>query len=545
MLNATKYHKDIAKIEALKSNINDDVDSSLRDIFKKILNQIQLNKDKTIQKEKDNAHLELSKCVSEEGAKDNKCLLDEIYKLNNENDKILTLIKSGYLSNILTKINETYNSDSLILPQKISISSWQKDNIIKWSNFIKENHSIIDKNLPEVISVLNRANFLHTGCNLRNIQIISVLSIIESQKNGRLIQVNTGEGKSTIISIVASIFALKGELVDVITSSPILAQRDCAEKLNFYGILDLKCGENTQNTISDGPKKCYSANIIYGDVSSYQFDLLKDEYKNYNTRNNRPFGVCIVDEVDSMLIDEGSKIAKLSSNISGNEYLEPIFLAVWNQLKNIRNKYTYLPSTNDLVWIDGEFDKCENEMILLGDTSDKDVYKADNPEEFTIGLLENYVLSLIKQDSINVPFHLRNFVLEQSRYWAKSSVSAVFMEENKNYIVSEEMEVVPVAYDSTGITQEKTQWGDGLRQFLQIKHGLKIKPENITTCFISNMSYFHRYGNKIYGMTGTLGSANSQNLLKSTYQIDVAFIPTYKFKKFTETESIVAEDKER
>jgi len=104
--------------------------------------------------------------------------------------------------------------------------------------------------------------------------------------------------------------------------------------------------------------------------------------------------------------------------------------------------------------------------------------------------------------------------------------------------------ISPVAYNSTGITQKKTLWCNGLHQFLQIRHGVKIKPETLTSCFISNMAYFHRYQNKIYGMTGTLGSNNAQSLLQSTYNLDLAFIPTYKTRNFVELNPIIKDGKD-
>ena len=131
-------------------------------------------------------------------------------------------------------------------------------------------------NLPEVIAILNKTNYLHTGYELRDIQITSVLMLLNSGDHGRLAQINTGEGKSTIISVLASVFALKGEKVDIITSSPVLARRDAEEKYGFYKILGLKCSENTDMTIREAAKTCYKSNIVYGYVASYQFDLLKD-----------------------------------------------------------------------------------------------------------------------------------------------------------------------------------------------------------------------------------------------------------------------------
>jgi hypothetical protein len=474
-------------------------------------------------------------------------LLKEIASLNQDNPEILQLVDSNYLSTTITKITEVYQKDSTILSQGKPINHWQPENILSWSESLRKT-STGGEHLPEIMAVINRANYLHAGYEVRPIQIMSVLTLLNSGINGRLVQIATGEGKSTITAMLAAVHALRGEHVDVITSSPILARRDNEEKGKFYKILGLSSADNTDVGIDKVAKPCYKANIVYGDVSNYQFDLLKTEYKKYGTRGDRPFGIAIVDEVDSMLVDEGGKIAKLSSPIFGMEYLEPLLVAAWQQLGLIQSKYTYLSSANQLLWIDGEFSNKNDELLLLKGTSEDDVHIIDDAEKFTSKLLEDYINSLLQQQAVLIPNHLVEFASAQAKFWARSAVSAMNMEENRNYIIVNESDgsktIAPVAYDSTGITQEKTQWGNGLHQFLQIKHGLKIKAEGLTGCFISNMGYFQRYVNKIYGMTGTLGSVSSKELLQNTYKVDLGFIPTYRPKKFLELAGIIKDGRD-
>ena len=108
------------------------------------------------------------------------------------------------------------------------------------------------------------------------------------QKKGRLLQVSTGEGKSTIISIVATIFALQSRKVDIITSSPILAERDAKQKAALYSTFGLSCAENSDKSVYlKGKKTCYSRDIVYGEASQFQFDTLRDTYSGLNTLNGR------------------------------------------------------------------------------------------------------------------------------------------------------------------------------------------------------------------------------------------------------------------
>jgi preprotein translocase subunit SecA len=103
--------------------------------------------------------------------------------------------------------------------------------------------------------------------------------------------------------------------------------------------------------------------------------------------------------------------------------------------------------------------------------------------------------------------------------------------------------IAPVDYQNTGVIHPDTSWDNGLHQFLQIKHGLKITPEQFMTCFISNIAYFSRYGTNLYGLTGTIGEKQAQELLKHIYPIDIVWLPTYKLTRFIEIQPLLVETK--
>lgn len=157
----------------------------------------------------------------------------------------------------------------------------------------------------------------------------------------------TGEGKSTIVCVLAIFKALevKGDFsaVDIITSSPVLAERDAKHKESMFKMFGLTCNHNADAATPYiyGPKECYRANIVYGEVSQFQFDRLRDEYSCLGTladRNKRRI-VAIVDEVDSMLIDDSSKIARLSSAAAGMDHFQPVYFYLWHQLISIKEKF--------------------------------------------------------------------------------------------------------------------------------------------------------------------------------------------------------------
>ena len=174
---------------------------------------------------------------------------------------------------------------------------------------------------------------------LRDVQLFSVLMMLVSD-NRRIAQISTGEGKSLIIAVLIICKVLQGFLVDVVTSSMVLAKRDLKEKSSLFKMFNIRVDNNDDKNYNfNGVKSCYKDDIdvIYGDASNYQFDILNHEFSGLGTRGNRNFEntVVIIDEADSMLIDESSKIAMLSSAMPGMNNLNPIYTCIWQELNLI------------------------------------------------------------------------------------------------------------------------------------------------------------------------------------------------------------------
>lgn len=133
--------------------------------------------------------------------------------------------------------------------------------------------------------------------------------------------------------------------------------------------------------------------------------------------------------------------------------------------------------------------------------------------------------------------------------WIQSAIQGnMYLELNSDYVMKpsdddeDTMTITPVDYRNTGVTQESCVWGEGLHQFLQLKHKLKVTPEYLATNFISNLSFFNRYaeGRNVFGVTGTLGDKNEVELLKHMYQVNTINVPTFKTKRLLELKPIVA-----
>ncbi|CAG8750532.1 4687_t:CDS:2 [Gigaspora margarita] len=484
-------------------------------------------------------------------------LLEEILLLNHDKPRICDLVNKGILKDRVNKVMKAYENDSEIHPQGDKIKHWNKEKIKNWADFVKGTEiSRKPEFLEEMIAVLKRTNILYCKNDPRTAQVLAILLFESANEKGRLLQVSTGEGKSTICAMLASIKVLQGEDVDIITSSPILAMRDAEERESFYEILGISCGSNegedndcySVNLVLDSPngsmyeikKNCYSKNIVYGDVSQFQFDWLSHEHKKMGTKGSRGFGVVIVDEVDNMMIDDSSRTARLTGELAGFEHLNPVFCRVANELNGIRKRIRKIE--NKTIYIDGEFEE-EGDNFILGDGAT--IYKIDNVYEFVSEHLTEFTTNLIKERTVELPKFLRNFSLMSVEDLVRSAIESwKIYQERVDYLTvkgkDENSNIAPVDYESTGIVQEHETYSDGLHQFLQIKHGLKLTPESVPTSFISNLGYFKKYGAKIYGMTGTVGSEAEQDLLSSIYEIDFGFIPTYKEKQFKEIEGIVA-----
>lgn len=479
-------------------------------------------------------------------------LIEVITDLNKTNPELTSFISSGKFTQQFEAVKQCYGDDSALLAQGMPIKQWSEEAIKNLSAHLIANPSIAkDKaNLPEIIAVTMRANRICSQYELRDVQILSLLILLAGNGQGRLAEIGTGEGKSTTTAILASIKALQGEAVDVITSSPLLAKRDAQSWQRYFDMLSLSASHNINPDYQSGFKECYSSNIVYGDVGSFQGDWLKTVYRALDTRGQRPFGVAIVDEVDSMLIDESSKIVKLSSPLPGAEYIAPLFIAAWREATNINKRCVYLEEEQTHVFIPEDFKYEGGRLTLLTDDREalEKIIVIEDIDSFKTEHIESYLQALIGQNGVMIPSHLRNIVLNQVSNWAKSAVMAQSLTLKKHYLIIHdkdgEKRIAPIDYLNTGIVQANTAWQHGLQQFLQVKHSLKITPESHTTSFISNMGYFKAYGTNIYGLTGTLGSEDSRNLLQDIYKIDLALIPRYKAERFEEIDGILTNNRE-
>ena len=223
----------------------------------------------------------------------------------------------------------------------------------------------------------------------------------------------------------------------------------------------------------------YQGNIVYGEVGSFQRDILEHEFngkdlfgKRYEFREK----CLIVDEVDNMCLDKAQNVLYLSHEMECLKWLESIFILIWASVLRI--------DLNNLEI---------NQDNLMNDISD-------------------FINKSIKTNKIETPKYLEKYIEYKVKRWVESAFQARLMNENDHFILDvvknkagkndKEKKKIIVIDKDTGVEQYSTRWSNGLAQFLELKYKRKISVESLKAVFISNKTFFQRYKNNLYGLTG-------------------------------------------
>ena len=301
---------------------------------------------------------------------------------------------------------------------------------------------------------------------------------------GRISEMKTGEGKTLVATLPAYLNALSGNGVHVITVNDYLASRDCEQMGQLYGYLGLTTGVIVHGLNNDQRRAAYGSDITYGTNNEFGFDYLRDNMVIYaEERVQRELNYCIVDEVDSILIDE----ARTPLIISGAGDKSTDFYKVADYfVKGLKEEEDYT--------IDEEA-----KAVML---TDEGVEKAE--KTFNV---ENYA------DADNMG--LQHYVTQALR-------ANYSMRSDKDYMVKEG-EVI-IVDEFTGRLMEGRRYSDGLHQAIEAKEGVKIARESKTLATITFQNYFRMY-KKLSGMTGT--ALTEENEFREIYGLDVIVVPTH------------------
>ena len=425
-----------------------------------------------------------------------------------------------YYLNLLKKHNTNLPSiEKIINDTKYIFYEFQKE-MNKYNNdykyFFSIKKGINNKNVNNIIVSMMLINKYCFGYIPRKIQIISLLLMLNNNmKNGLIEEVKTGEGKSTIIMFLATLKALKGKKVDILTSSPVLAERDSKKNKKFFEFFGLTCDychEDEDKTNESLIYKNYDSDIVYGSILSFAGDYLRTSFIGTKGRGNRKFDVIIIDEIDNICLDNIMNQTQLIDNFKGYKFLDYIYIFIYYKLQQI----CFVENKN----FDISFLRNEKTAIV----------------EKLLSIFDDFYNNNFYTKTIKFPPHLHTFIQNRKKDWCNYAFDALFnYNENRHYLISYDEEykfetIKPIDFSNTGVIQDNSVWS-GLHQFLEIKHGLRLTEENINSCFISNLCFFRLYKEK-YGLTGTVGSQKTQEVLKYIYNLDVVFIPTFKEVKY-------------
>ena len=346
------------------------------------------------------------------------------------------------------------------------------------------NGATLDSLLPEAFATVREAAKRVLGQRHYDVQMIGGIVL----HRGEIAEMRTGEGKTLVATLATYLNALPGKGVHVVTVNDYLASRDAATMGRIYGFLGMTTGTIVPN-LDDGQRRAaYDADITYGTNNEFGFDYLRDNMKyERSSMVQRPFNYAIVDEVDSILIDE----ARTPLIISGpTDDKSELYISVDAIVKQL---------TAD----DYEKDEKQKSIILTEDGTER----AERLLE-AAGLLQGE--NLYDFENTQVVHHL-NQALRANMMFKRDT----------DYIVKDGK--VIIIDEFTGRMMDGRRWSEGLHQAVEAKEGVNIEPENQTMASITFQNYFRMYP-KISGMTGT--AATEAGEFYDIYKINVVTIPT-------------------
>jgi len=350
----------------------------------------------------------------------------------------------------------------------------------------------LDDILPEAFAVCRETAVRVLGMRHYDVQLIGGIVL----HRGRIAEMKTGEGKTLVATLPAYLNALEGKGVHIITVNDYLARRDSEWMGKIYAFLGLSVGIIVHGLTDEQRQEGYNADITYGTNNEFGFDYLRDNMKFEHTGCvQRPHHYSIVDEVDSILVDE----ARTPLIISGPSE----------------------ESTDKYYKVNRVIPKLEQGEVVEGDEPRDRSYTGDfivDEKHRTAFLTE------IGEDKIEKALGISN-INDLVNYEVKHCVEQALkahslFQRDKDYVVKDGK--IIIVDEFTGRLMEGRRWSDGLHQAVESKERVKIERENQTLATITFQNYFRMY-KKLAGMTGTADTEAAE--FSKIYKLDVVVIP--------------------
>jgi preprotein translocase subunit SecA len=344
----------------------------------------------------------------------------------------------------------------------------------------------LDDILPEAYAVVREAGKRVLGLRHFDVQVQGGMVL----HNGQIAEMKTGEGKTLVSTLPAYLNALEGKGVHVVTVNDYLARRDAEWMGQVHRFLGLSVGLIQQGMTSEERRKNYACDVTYATNSELGFDYLRDNMAtSMNEVVQRPFNYCVIDEVDSVLIDEARTPLIISGQVDrpSEKYTRAAEVAAtlrrMENEEDLENHYEVDEKQRNVLLSDKGFEEAER---LLGVT---DLFDPNDP-------WAHFIFNAIKAKELFI--------------------------KNVAYIVTNDGEVV-IVDESTGRVMPGRRWSDGLHQAIEAKEHVEIQPETQTLATITYQNFFLTYP-KLAGMTGTAKTEEAE--LEKIYSLEVTIIPT-------------------
>ena len=347
-----------------------------------------------------------------------------------------------------------------------------------------ENGKTLDDILPEAFATVREASVRVLGMRHFDVQMVGGIVL----HRGEIAEMRTGEGKTLVATLATYLNAIEGKGVHVVTVNDYLARRDAEWMGQLHRFLGLTVGVIVPNLNEFERRDAYNSDITYGTNNEFGFDYLRDNMKHdRNQMVHRPFNYAIVDEVDSILIDE----ARTPLIISGpTEDKSELYISVDAIVKDLDPEwYEADEKTKNISWTEEGTDAIEAKLAEAGLLEGENLYDVENT------LVVHHLDQALRAN--------------------------IMFKKDTDYIVKDDK--VVIIDEFTGRMMDGRRWSNGLHQAVEAKEGVKIEPENQTLASITFQNYFRMYP-KLSGMTGTAATEAAE--FWDIYKVGVVEIPT-------------------
>ena len=359
----------------------------------------------------------------------------------------------------------------------------------------------LDDILPEAFAVAREGAKRVLRMRHYDVQLIGGMIL----HSGRIAEMKTGEGKTLMATLAIYLNALTSKGVHIITVNDYLAQRDMEIMRPLYNFLGLSVGVIVNGISNEDRKRSYASDITYGTNNEFGFDYLRDNMvHNIKEKVQRVHHYAIVDEIDSILIDEARTPLIISGAAEETTHWYNVFAKVVLQLKRS-------------VKTEKIKDK-KNTVIPEEDYEDYEVDEKQHNVTMTEKGIKN-VERILNIENLYSPEHV-----ELTHFLAQALKAKELFKLDRDYIINEDDEVI-IVDEFTGRLMEGRRYSDGLHQAIEAKENLEVAGENQTLATITLQNYFRMY-EKLSGMTGT--AKTEEDEFKQIYKLGVVAIPTNK-----------------